>query len=68
MRRVSIHNGEYQVVSVGNGFAYEIIRNGDFASCILQGDDATAFRQRLDAAGNGDTVCADYDSVLGFAE
>lgn len=63
----------YQIISYGNGWAYEIIWLGDFSSVFLQGDDATEFEREYEAAcivGQGAMleVCQRYDDVMGFAE
>lgn len=60
---------EYEIISHGNGLAYEVIRSGDFASVFLQGDDATIFRAEIDAADEIGPhavayACSAYDSLM----
>ena len=75
MTRIRIYAATpgYEIISHGNGLAYEVIRSGDFASVFLQGDDAATFRAELDAADEIGPeavarVCEQYDEVMGFAD
>lgn len=75
MTRIEIYQGtpEYQIISHGNGLAYDVIRLTDFASAFLQGDSADIFREQIDAADEigpeaRRDVCMMYDEVMGFLE
>ena len=50
MTRVTIfHSARYDLVSVGNGLAYEVHDNKLHVSTFVQGDDASDFRAEFDA-------------------
>lgn len=44
-----MHGERYQLVSYGNGVAYEIREKDKTTSLFVQGDDATTLKQELDA-------------------
>ena len=50
MTRVTIfHSARYDLVSVGNGLAYEVHDNKLRVSAFIQGDDASDFRAEFDS-------------------
>ena len=54
---------EYEVISHGNGWAYQIIRKEDGESVWLQDDDATAFG---DVLNNTNSVYRDSDACAKY--
>lgn len=49
--------------SYGNGLSYELRNKNADDSIYLQGDDATQFREELDAMENADPMCP-TDTIL----
>jgi hypothetical protein len=50
MQRVEIaRGGGFALISIGNGWAYELGCNGASGTIFVQGDDATQFREEWDA-------------------
>jgi hypothetical protein len=61
MKRAKIFKTErIEVVSLGNGLAYEIHDNWDKVSAFVQGDDAAALRDELDCFPDGFPLEAFY--------
>lgn len=54
MRSATIHNlPDWQVISYGNGLAYEIAHKPSAKTLFFQGDDAVIFRDQLDGLTDG---------------
>ena len=54
---------EYEIISHGNGWAYQIVRKEDGESVWIQDDDASAFGEAVSNTNNVYTdadVCAEY--------
>jgi len=62
MKLVIMQFGPFEVLSYGNGTAYDVRRNGEHF--YLQGDDASQFRDECETEG-WETVCAFYMETLG---
>jgi hypothetical protein len=66
MRQVTIYkSAPFELVSLGNGTAYELTRHDDGASIFWQGDDATELRQNIEAY---EMLCPDYPIVRLLAD
>lgn len=70
MKQAIIHSlPGWQVISYGNGLAYEIANKRTAQSILFQGDDADVFRNSLEALtepnNNGSYACIlDYSNAL----